>query len=179
MSQTLAPMAPHRADFTVFSHLDHGVKGGHSAVHSFLSGVKKDEAVGFPEKNISLDQVAAENVGSATRYPSITAGFGDGTSLSWTRSGVNIPPVTNPARLFRALFVEDDAGTRISERERLTHRASVLDALRDSAKQLEGRLDSEDRAKLDQYLTSVRDVERRLQMSQEWLGRPKPKAHDP
>lgn len=176
ISQTLAPLQEHRSNFTVFSHLDHGVKGGHSAVHAFLTGVKKDESAGFPEKNISIDQVAAEHVGTATRYPSITAGIGEGTDMCWNRAGVRIPPVNNPARLFEALFVEPSAGAKASERDRLSHRASVLDALRESAKQLGGTLDAADRGKLDQFLTSVRDVERRLQMSDEWLGRPKPKS---
>ena len=176
ISQTLAPLQAHRGDFTVFSHLDHGAKGGHGAVHSFLTGVKKEESAGFPEKNISIDQVAAEHVGSATRYPSITAGIGEGTNMCWNRAGVNLPPVDNPARLFEALFVESSAGAKASERERLSNRASVLDALRESAKQLGGNLDAADRSKLAQDLTSVRDVERRLQMSEAWLGRPKPKS---
>lgn len=176
ISKTLAPLQAHRGDFTVFSHLDHNSKGGHGAVHSFLTGVKKEEAAGFPEKNISIDQVAAEHVGAATRYPSITAGIGEGTDMCWNRAGVHIPPVNNPARLFEALFVEASAGAKASERERLSNRASVLDALRESAKQLAGNLDAADRSKLDQYLTSVRDVERRLKMSEAWLGRPKPKS---
>jgi hypothetical protein len=176
ISQTLAPLQAHRGDFTVFSHLDHGAKGGHGAVHSFLSGVKKEESAGFPEKNISIDQVAAEHVGSATRYPSITAGIGEGTNMCWNRGGVNLPPVNNPARLFEALFVESRASAKAGERERLSNRSSVLDALRESAKQLGGNLDAADRGKLDQYLTSVRDVERRLKMSEEWLARPKPKS---
>ena len=166
----------HRGDFTVFSHLDHGAKGGHGAVHSFLSGVKKEESAGFPEKNISIDQVAAEHVGAATRYPSITAGIGEGTNMCWNRAGVNLPPVNNPARLFDALFVESSLGAKASERERLSNRSSVLDALRESAKQLGGNLDAADRGKLDQYLTSVRDVERRLKMSEAWLAKPKPKS---
>jgi hypothetical protein len=176
LSKTLAPLEAHRSDFTVFSHLDHGTKGGHGAVHAFLTGVKKEESAGFPEKNISIDQVAAEHVGSATRYPSITAGIGGGTDMCWNRAGVGIPPVNNPARLFDALFVEASAGATASERERLSNRASVLDALRESAKLMAGNLDASDRSKLDQYLTSVRDVERRLQMSSEWLGKPKPKS---
>jgi hypothetical protein len=176
ISKTLAPLQTHVGDFTVFSHLDHNAKGGHGAVHSFLTGVKKEESAGFPEKNISLDQVAAEHVGSATRYPSITAGLGEGTDMCWNRAGVRLPPVNNPARLFEALFVEASAGAIASERDRLSHRASVLDALRESAKQLGSNLDAADRSKLDQYLTSVRDVERRLQMSKEWLGKPKPKS---
>ena len=176
LSQTLAPLEAHRSDFTVFSHLDHGAKGGHGAVHTFLSGVKKDESAGFPEKNITIDQVAAEHVGSATRYPSITAAIGEGTDMCWNRAGVHLPPVNSPARLFEALFVEAEAGEKASERTRLSNRASVLDALRESAKLMAGNLDASDRSKLDQYLTSVRDVERRLQMSDAWLDKPKPKS---
>ena len=94
--------------------------------------------------------------------------------MCWTRSGVRIPPVNNPARLFEALFVQSDAASISRERTRLTHRASVLDALRESAGELDGKLSAADRQKLDQYLTSVRDVEKQLQMSQAWLDRPKP-----
>ena len=175
-SQTLKPIDRHREDFTVFSNLDHDLNGGHSAVHSFLSGVKKSESGGFAEKNMTIDQAAAEFSGSSARYPSITAGIGGGTDMCWTRSGVNIPPVSNPARLFEALFVNADKASIQKEQERLRHRGSVLDALRDSAKSMGGKLNAPDRDKLDQYLTSVRDVEKRLQMSQEWLDRPKPKA---
>ena len=173
-SLTLGPVERHRNDFTVFSNLDHDIKGGHSAVHSFLSGVRKSEAAGFPAKNMTIDQAAAEFSGSAARYPSITAGIGGGTDMCWNRSGVNIPPISNPARLFDALFVNADKASLARERVRLLHRASVLDALRESAKTLGGKLNATDRDKLDQYLTSVREVEQRLRMSKEWLDRPKP-----
>ena len=173
-SPTLKNIEKHRKDFTVFSHLDHDVSGGHGGVNSFLSGVRKQESKGFPEKNVSLDQIAAEHVGSAARFPSITAGIGEGTDMCWTRTGVRIPPVNSPARLFNALFTQSPQSERIIERERLTHRGSVLDALMGSAKSLQGRLNGFDRDKLDQYLTSIREVEHRLQMSKEWLDRPKP-----
>lgn len=176
MSATLKPLEKHRKDFTVFSNLDHDVNGGHAAVHSFLSGVKKTEASGFGSKNMTLDQAAAEFVGSSARYPSIVAGLGGGTNMCWTRSGVCIPPVNNPATLFKALFVNSDQATIESERVRLLHRSSVLDALRESATTLNGDLNAVDRDKLDQYLTSVREVEKNLQMSKEWLDRPKPKS---
>jgi hypothetical protein len=175
-SPTLKNIEKHRKDFTVFSNLDDGAHGGHSGVHAFLSGgIRKEESGGFPEKNISLDQVAAEHCGSTARFPSITAGLREGTDMCWTRTGVRIPPVNNPARLFEALFVQSSKAERDVERKRLGHRGSVLDALRDSAKSLHGNLNNADRDKLDQYLTSVRDVERRLQMSEAWLDKPKPK----
>ncbi len=173
-SLSLKHIDAHRANFTVFSNLDHSTGGGHSGVHAFLSSVRKEEASGFPEKNMTLDQVAAEYVGSTTRFPSITAGLGEGTNLAWTRSGVNIPPINNPARIFQALFVQSDGASIAAERNALLNRASVLDALSESAKALNGQLNAADRGKLDQYLTSVRDVERRLQMSREWLDKPKP-----
>ena len=175
-SQTLKNIEKHRKDFTVFSNLDDGAHGGHSGVHAFLSGgIRKEESAGFPEKNISLDQVAAEHSGSAARFPSINAGLAGGTDMCWNRMGVRIPPVNNPARLFEALFVQSSKAERNLERKRLGHRGSVLDALRESAKSLHGDLNNADRDKLDQYLTSVRDVERRLQMSEAWLDKPKPK----
>ena len=173
-SPTLKNIEKHRKDFTVFSHLDHDVGGGHGGVNAFLSGVRKQESKGFAEKNVSLDQIAAEHVGSAARFPSITTGIGEGTDMCWTRTGVRIPPVNSPSRLFNALFTQSPQAVRNAERERLTHRSSVLDALLGSAKSLQGKLNSPDRDKLDQYLTSVREVEHRLQMSKEWLDRPKP-----
>jgi hypothetical protein len=94
--------------------------------------------------------------------------------MCWTRTGVRIPPINNPARLFEALFVEDDGSTRAQQRQRLGEQASILDALNESAKSLHRDLNHTDRDKLDQYLTSLRDVERRLQMSEIWLDRPKP-----
>ena len=174
ISPTLQAVQRHRDDFTVFSNLDDGMTGGHNGVKAFLSGIRKDESSGFPDKNMTIDQVAAEHVGAATRFPSITAGLDNGTDLCWTRSGVRIPPVNNPARLFEALFVQSDAASIGKERTRLTHRASVLDALRESAGKLERQLSAADRQKLDQYLTSVRAVEKQLQMSRTWLDKPKP-----
>ena len=119
-SPTLKNIEGHRKNFTVFSHLDHDVGGGHGGVNSFLTGVKKQESKGFPEKNVSLDQIAAEHVGTAARFPSITAGIGEGTDMCWTRTGVRIPPVNSPARLFNALFTQSSQSERNLERQRLT-----------------------------------------------------------
>ena len=176
LTSTLKPLDQHRNDLTVFSNLDHELNGGHGAVHGFLTSIKKNEAEGFPAKNISLDQAAAEHVGSATRFPSVNTGIYKGTDMCWTRAGVHVPPVSNPAALFRALFVNLPATERKIERTRLQYRGSVLDALRDSANALNRNLNAADRNKLDQYLTSVRDVERRLQMSKQWIDQPKPKS---
>ncbi len=173
-TSTLKPLEMHRDDITVFSHLDHGLNGGHKAVQGFLTSIKKEEASGFPEKNISLDQLAAEHVGSETRFSSINTGIEKGTDMCWTRAGVHVPPINNPSTLFRGLFVDLPKGSIESEHVRLSRRGSVLDALSDSAHALDRTLSAADHHKLEQYLTSVRDVERRLQMSKAWLDRPKP-----
>ena len=93
----------------------------------------------------------------------VPAGIGEGTDMCWTRTGVRIPPVNSPARLFNALFTQSSQSEINLERKRLTHRGSVLDALMGSAKSLQGKINGFDRDKLDQYLTSVREVELRLQ----------------
>src|SRR5262245_47917697 len=97
LTTLLEPLAPHREQSTLFSHLDHGLKGGHFAVHTFLTGVKAAEAKGMAEGGISLDQRAAEFVGSQTRFPSLTIGSEDGLhggcQMSWTRGGTRVQPI--------------------------------------------------------------------------------------
>ena len=104
-TSTLKPLEAHREDLTAFSNLDHGLNGGHKGVQGFLTSIKKEEAAGFPEKNISIDQVAAEHVGSSTRFASINTGIEGGTDMCWTRAGVHVPPINNPSTLFQGLFV--------------------------------------------------------------------------
>ncbi len=126
-TSTLKPLEKHRENLSVFSHLDHGLNGGHKAVQGFLTSIKKEEAAGFPEKNISLDQAAAEQVGSATRFASINTAIGDGTDMCWTRAGVHVPPVSNPAKLFQGLFVDSSASSgRRTERGLRIEPASLM-----------------------------------------------------
>ncbi|HVJ44892.1 MAG TPA: DUF1552 domain-containing protein, partial [Luteolibacter sp.] len=68
----LEPLWDNRDQMTVFRGLDHGVKGGHFAVHSFLSGVLNSEAQNRPDGNVTIDQYLAEEVGFQTRFPSLT-----------------------------------------------------------------------------------------------------------
>jgi hypothetical protein len=179
----LEPLAPHRPDVTVFSGLDHGVKGGHFAIHAFLSGIRTVDAKGMPEGNISLDQRAAEAVGGATRFQSLAVGSEDGIhggcQMCWTRAGTRVPPIPTPRELFRKLFVTDAVGDRDRAADRLRLQGSILDAVRDDANALDRRLGRQDREKLGEYLASVRDVERQLQLNKQWANVPKPKAGIP
>lgn len=178
LSRSLKPLAEHREDFTLFSHLDHGLKGGHFAVHTFLTGVNAADARSMPEGGISLDQKAAEFVGSQTRFPSLTVGSDDGVhggpQMSWTRTGTLVPPIPGPRELFTRLFIEDNANARSKASDRIKLQSSILDAVLGDARSLKRGLNSNDKQKLEEYFSSVRDVERKLKLDKKWQQIPKP-----
>ncbi len=180
LTPLLKPLEKHRRDFTVFSHLDHGVKGGHYAIHSFLSGVKYADAAAMPSGNISLDQRMAEVVGIETRIPALTVGSENGLHggcmMSWTRTGVRVPPIQGPRELFRKLFLNEDNSGNAKVADRFSLRGSILDAVQGGAESLGKRISGRDRQKLDEYFSSVRDVERRIQQRERWQAIPKPEA---
>ena len=179
-TKLLEPLKEMRDQMTVYRGLDHGIKGGHFAVHSFLSGVLHSEAKDREDGNVTLDQYLAEKIGSQTRFPSLTVGseggIHGGCQLSWTRSGVRVPPITNPEQLFDRLFASDSAERK---RQRVGENAlqgSILDAINEEAKGLSKKVNREDREKLDEYFTSIRDVEKRLERRRQWADEPKPDA---
>lgn len=180
MTRLMKPLEPLRKDLTLYRGLDHGVKGGHFAVHSFLTGVLSMDAKGRPDGNISLDQLAAESVRGKTRFSSLTVGsetgIHGGCQMSWTRSGVRVPPIPGPKEVFQKLFIGESMDRVARTRDRNALQGSVLDAIHEDAKRLGGRIDREDREKLDEYLTSVRDVEQQLQLKEQWVEIPKPDA---
>jgi hypothetical protein len=176
----LEPIWDNRSHMTVFRGLDHGVKGGHFAVHSFLSGVLNSEAQNRPDGNVTIDQYLADEVGFETRFPSLTVGseggIHGGCQIAWTKSGVRVPPVTNPAELFDKLFTSDTKERQARRVQENKVQASILDSVLDEANRLSKMVNYEDKGKLDEYLTSVRDVEKRLELRQRWTTQPKPKA---
>jgi hypothetical protein len=176
----LAPLAENRGHLTVYRGLDHGLKGGHFAVHSFLSGVLNSEAQNRPQGNVSLDQYMADEIGHQTRFPSLTVGseggIHGGCQIAWTKAGVRVPPISGPAELFDRLFIEDSPDRRLRRSQEHRLEGSILDAVREDANRLSRQVNREDKAKLDEYFTSVRDVEQRLQLRQRWANQPKPAA---
>ncbi|MAI70768.1 MAG: hypothetical protein CMM01_07650 [Rhodopirellula sp.] len=176
----LTPLNSQREKFTVYRGLDHGLRGGHFAVHTFLSGVLHHESKNRHDGNITLDQYIADSIGGDTRFPSLTVGseggIHGGCQLSWTRSGVRVPPITGPAELFDKLFVADTATQRTRKLRDASLQASILDSVTAEAGDLAKRINSEDRNKLDEYFSSIRDVERRLQTRKTWTDKPKPVA---
>lgn len=176
-SPYLRELAAFRDDLTVFSGLSHpGVIGGHSTENCFLTGAKGPTRSGFRNR-ISLDQYASDALGPQTRFSTLNLGVNidkANRSLSWTRDGALLPAEDSPAALFRRMFVQ---GSR-SEIERRLHelrlRGSILDAVTTETRQLTKTLGPDDRRRLDQYFSSVRELEQRLQVAREWESRPKP-----
>ncbi|MEM7233495.1 MAG: DUF1552 domain-containing protein, partial [Planctomycetota bacterium] len=178
LPSTLASLEKHRNDFTVFSNLDHGISGGHACVPTFLNGIMPYLAGNFPEGNISLDQKAAEFVGAATRFPSLTLKVNDANLISFTRTGVQVPAI-ELRQTYRALFLDDDPKKKANARERFGRHRSLLDVVFDEAKSVNRRLGSRDRQKLEEYLNSVRSLEKKIVQQTPWIDRPKPKTDLP
>ncbi len=165
---------------TLIQGLDHGTKGGHFGIHSFLSGVKQNEASAMIHGNVTIDQFAAEHVVGQTRFPSLTIGslegIHGGCQLSWTRTGTRVPPIPGPEQLFKKLFVNATGKEKDSATDRFTLQTSILDVVQEQAHDLERSLNQRDKNKLDEYFTSVRDVEKGIARRRQWIDVPKPEA---
>ena len=168
-----------RNKMTVLSGVSHpGVTGGHAAEKCFLTGTPHPERGGF-RNGISLDQFAAERVGHHTRFPSLTLAISNenNQTLSFTRSGAPIPAERSPNQLFRRLFIQGPAAEIAATMEALQQNRSMLDFVSDQSKLLNKTLSVADQQRLDQYLTSVRELEMRLQNLQQWENRPRPQVN--
>ena len=175
LSPYLQLLQDHKSDFTVFSGVSHpNVDGGHPSDISFLTAAPHPASSSF-RNTISLDQYIAERIGVMTRFPSITLAVNSNrSSLSWTGTGVAIPPEEKAADVFKQLFVQGTPEEVQAQIRSLDTGRSILDAVSDQAKDLQRNLGARDRGRLDQYFTSVRDLEHRLQESKGWESKPKP-----
>ncbi len=180
LPENLAAFETLRGKFTVFSNLDHGMGGGHSGTHAFLSGVRVQEAGAMPNGNVSLDQFLGVANAGRTRFPVLntSAGSDNGGSceLSWTRSGVLVPAIQTVSGVFRKLFLAEGGDQATARSQRYDRQGSILDAVQAQAQAMNKRLSKRDQTKMDQYLTSVREVEIAIQQEQQWVRRPRPKV---
>jgi Protein of unknown function (DUF1552) len=176
-SPYLSLLQEHRPDFTVFSGVSHpNVDGGHPSDISFLTAAPHPASSSF-RNSISLDQHIAEHIGSQTRFPSLTLAVNSGSrSLSWTGTGVAIPPEESASALFKQLFLQGSAAEVEAEIRKLDTGRSILDAVADQTNDLERRANIHDRGRLDQYFSSVRDLESRLLAARQWESKSKPKV---
>ena len=170
----LKSLEKHRADITPISGLHHPMVIGkhHNCEKVWLTGANVPGDGGAFRNTVSADQIIADAQGLATRFSSLEMAI-EGTSLAWSKDGIQIPAERNTQQIFNMLFgVERDSKETI--RRRLSRRGSILDLVADDAGRVNKKLGSEDRSKLDEYLTAVRQVEERTRRADEWLNVPKP-----
>ena len=173
-SPYLKLLEEHRADFTVLSGVSHPfVDGGHPSDICFLTAAPHPASSSF-RNSISLDQLVAERIGMLTRFPSLTLAVNGGRSLSWTRTGVAIPPEGQASGVFKQLFLQGTPAEVERQIRELDTGRSILDAVAEQAKELQRNVGARDRDRLDQYFSGVRDLEHRLQESRGWANKPKP-----
>ncbi len=181
LSPYLEMLKEYRDDMTVISGLEHAGMGSsfaHQASASFLTGVPGAGRPGF-RNAISLDQLAAEQLGTQTRFRSLVLSGEGAGGLSWTRTGALIPADNSPSKVFSQLFLEGETVEVQDQMRRLEDGRSILDDVSAQAQTLRSNLGSEDRDKLDEYLASVRELEMRMVNDQSWARTPKPKVTVP
>jgi len=183
----LKPLARHKKDFSIIQNMFHQHSDqGHWGSTFWLTGANRYAVPGSNFHNtVSVDQVAAEVLGKDTRYTSLQLGFdtssgaldghGPGLSLSWDRHGKPIAGLDNPFHIYHRLFGDDKLPPK--KRQALLQQSrSALDAVLADARSVRRKLNSADNDKLDEYFTSIREIERRLAKEKKWLNKPKPKA---
>ena len=183
LTQPLKPLAPYKDDCTVLTGLS-AYSGGHGSCSCLLTGMNTTRNA---QTLTSLDQQLAAFHGSATRFPSLVlgtvreTGFGgpSPTTLSWSKNKTPITPENRPEVLFEKLFGEETPDSIAQAKIALAQRGSLLDSIREQASALQRRVGTADRERLDQYFTSIRDLEDRIKVESEWIDRPKPKVAKP
>lgn len=180
LSKGLQPLEKHQDDLTIVSNLTNlGVKNPHGGSEGYLNcgSYREHEAA------ISCDQLAAKTIGKDTRFSSLVltgrepipgqgAGHGGGYSLSADDRGRSLPGIPSPLELYRTLFAQKgDSPEQLLER--LDNRQSILDLVRIDGSAVRRTLAHEDAIKLDEYFTSIREIETSLQRAERWATKPK------
>ncbi len=181
MPKVLEPLQKHQKDITIIQNLYHQYSNdGHSGSTFWLTGANRYAIPGQSFHNtVSVDQVAAEQLGKDTRFTSVQLASGNsggageshgpGLSLAWNRQGKPVSDYTSPVVAFHRLFSNDS--TPLAERQHLlTEHRSVLDTVLADAKAVSKRVTKSDADKRDEYFQSVREIEVRLSKEEKWLA---------
>ena len=187
LSPTLKPLEPYREKFAVFSGLSHiqsEALGDGAGDHGRCCGgyltathVKKTEGADITA-GVSMDQMVAKRFGELTQIPSLEVGLEPPSlvgscdsgyscaytnTLSWSTATTPLPVTINPREVFERLFGDGDSLDAKSRLAQLRRQASILDFVAQDAKRLSRNIGASDKHKLDEYLQSVRDIEKRIQ----------------
>ena len=204
LTAALAPLKALKNDVLVLTGIDNPVamaregepRGGHGRIApAFMSGFHAKPTIGGDfEAGTSIDQIAAKAIGDATQFTSLelsvdTPEFG-GTcdsgyscvytnTLSWRTPTMPLPMENNPRVVFERLFGDSGSTDPVVRRARLRHQSSILDSVLEKVRGLSDEISPTDRPKLDAYLESIRDVERRIQKATEQSERELPQFDQP
>lgn len=176
-TRILKPLDPLRGDFTVLSNTYLAKGGGHDGAYPFSTAIARGE-----KQIISPDQIAAGVIGRDTRYDSLQLSIKRGTgfggqalaTMSWNEQGVPLAAENDPHVIFSRLFRPDSEQEKAQQEHTFRQKASVLDLIRDDARQMQAKLGKSDRQQLDQYFNSIREVEQQLERNMQWSQQPKP-----
>ncbi len=174
-SRSLKPLEKHRDVITPISGMHHpgAIGHHHNCIKTFLTGGK----LGPSDRNtISVDQKMAEVTGQHTRYPSMEIAINQG-SLAWTADGVPLPPMRRCSEIFASMFEAPEGGIA-AQRKELRRKGSILDANLAEVSRLQRKMGVEDKGRVEQYLTSVREAEIRAWRADQWLDTPLPKISE-
>lgn len=167
LSPLLEPLADLRDHFTVFSGLDHRAGNGHKNWSTFLSGKNWGD--------VTIDQLVAPHLGKKTRFQSLEISAGKvSRPMSFTADGVALPMIERPSVLYKKLFASAEDQGRMDYL--LESGQSALDTVLGEAKDLQKQVSKQDREKLDEYFSSVREVEKRVQKQLDGVGGPVPRV---
>ena len=202
-SRTLKPLEKHKQYVQILGGLDDksaeaGPDGAGDHARgsgTFLTGVRLRKSATDIRAGVSIDQMLAREYGHLTRFPSLelscdasprVGGCDSGYScayqfnLAWSSATTPKSPESNPRRVFERLFGEGKHGERSANLERrLQEDKSVLDFVMDDARTFQKRLNAQDRQKLDQYLTGVREIEVRIRKTEQFGTSPDPSVETP
>ncbi|MDB6007355.1 MAG: signal peptide protein [Prosthecobacter sp.] len=174
----LEALKDHREDFTVLSgvsHPDQAGADGHTSEMTWLTSARGPGLGGF-RNSISVDQYVAEKMGFETRFPSLVLSTAGQSSQSYTRSGVMVQAQSKPSQVFAKLFLDGTPGEVYDQMRKLKEGRSIMDTVQEAAKRFERRVGAADKEKLDEYYTSVREMEERMLKAEAWVQKPKPKV---
>lgn len=184
-TETLKPLEPLREQLSILGGLSHPEgrrMGGHDTGDTFLTGAYlNNEQL---RNSVSADQIYANLVADETRFSSLVlstdGGVGEPTrssTLSYNDKGRPIPSLNQPQQIFDRFFGAGDEGSLAAER-RLKSSSKMLDRILEDSRSLKRRLGKQDQEKLDEYLSSVRQIEQSVERSQQWLEISRPELRD-
>jgi Protein of unknown function (DUF1552) len=206
LSPTLEPLKAFRDKIVVLSGLAQqealtrpdDPTGEHTlATSTYLTGVRPHYPAGEARKKagISMDQIAAQKLGKETQVASLElslmanhdlVGLCENnescvwvSTLSWSSPTTPLPMATNPRAVFERLFGDVDSTDRTEQLARMRQQRSILDGMAKSASRFLNAVDPSDRAKLNEYLDAIRDIERRIQIAEAQSDREMPKIDKP